>query len=238
MKHAVFTLFSFGKEGEFTIKMSVDNSMFDDANLDQELENILNHPAPAYNERNYWNVRYEKGTEPFEWYQSWTKLKGSVSQYINCSGTALVIGAGNSNMSAELRGDGFEKVVSIDFSEVVISQMKKKYQHDPKLEWEVGDLTKMKFSNNSFDYVFDKATLDTLICGDNSNKIVGSMLKEIARVMKPGGTFVLISYGTPATRKRFFEGSPFGLSISDTIKVEKQGIQGTFHYIYIIKKNE
>ena len=216
--------------------MSTETSMFDDENLDQELENILNHPAPAYNEKNFWNVRYDKETEPFEWYQSWGKLKGTISQHINGSGTALVLGSGNSNMSAELLEDGFEKVVSIDFSDVVIAQMKKKYQLEPKLEWESGDITKMKFPNNSFEYVFDKATLDTLICGDNSNKVVSSLLKEVSRVMKPGGIFVLISYGTPATRKRFFEGAQTGLSIVDTVKVEKQGLPGTFHFIYIIKK--
>ena len=141
-------------------------------------------------------------------------------------------------MSSELLADGFEKVVSIDFSEVVIAQMKKKYQEESRLEWECGDITRMKFSNNTFDYIFDKATLDTLICGDNSNKVVGSMVKEIARVMKPGGTFILISYGTPSTRKRFFDNNQNGLQITDTLKVEKQGVIGTFHYVYIIRKAE
>ena len=218
--------------------MTTETTVFDDENLDQELENILNHPAPAYNEKNFWNIRYEKETEPFEWYQPWGKFKPSVSQYVSGSGTALVLGSGNSQMSSELLSDGFEKVVSIDFSEVVTAQMKKKYQNEPRLEWESGDITKMKFSSNSFEYVFDKATIDTLICGDNSNKVVGSLLKEIARVMKPGGIFILISYGTPSTRKRFFENNQNGLSIIDTIKVEKQGVSGTFHFVYIIKKAE
>ena len=218
--------------------MSTEAPMFDDENLDQELENILNHPAPAYNEKNFWNNRYEKETDPFEWYQPWGKFKASISQYVTGNGQALVLGCGNSQMSSDLLSDGFEKVVSIDFSDVVISQMKKKYQNETKLEWETGDIAKMKFPSNSFDYVFDKATIDTLICGDNSNKVVGALLKEIARVMKPGGTFILISYGTPSTRKRFFESTQNGLNIIDTVKVEKQGVTGTFHYVYIIKKPE
>jgi ubiquinone/menaquinone biosynthesis C-methylase UbiE len=216
--------------------MATEVTMFDDENLDQELENILNHPAPAYNERSYWDIRYEKEQEPFEWYQPFHSLKTSMDKYLPGSGNALVLGCGNSLMSSELLSEGFDKVVSIDFSDVVISQMKKKYQGEAKLDWEVGDISKMKFSNNSFDFVFDKATLDTVICGDNSNKTVSSMLKEVCRVLKPGGIFVLISYGTPATRKRFFEGNQ--LNIIDTIKVEKQGIQNAYHYIYIIKKNE
>ena len=211
--------------------------MFEDEALDQELENILNHPAPAYNEKSYWNSRYEKETESFEWYNSWVKLKEHVAQHINGSGTALNLGCGNSNMTSELLLNGFDKVVGIDFSEVVIGQMRKKYQLEQKLEWETGDITKMKFPNNHFDFVFDKATLDTLVCGDNSNKVIVSLLKEIARVMKPGGTFILISYGSPTTRKRFFEGTQTGLTLVEFVKVAKQEVSGAFHYIYVIKKD-
>lgn len=211
--------------------------MFEDESLDQELENILNHPAPAYSEKTYWNSRYEKDTETFEWYQSWVKLRDHVTQYINGSGIALNLGCGNSNMTSELLLSGFDKVIGIDFSETLIAQMRKKYQLEQKVEYEIGDITKMRFPTNHFDYVFDKATFDTLICGDNSNKVVTSLLKEIARVMKPGGTFILISYGNPTTRKRFFEGTQTGLSLVDTIKIEKQGVSGAFHYIYVIKKD-
>ena len=218
--------------------MTSNESLFEDEYLDQELENILNHPAPPYSEKSFWNSRYESSTEEFDWYLEWAKLKASVSQFITPSGIALVLGCGNSSMSSQLLSDGFEKVVSIDFSDVVINQMKKMHSKQSKLEWDVGDITKMKYQNNSFDYVFDKATFDTLLCGDNSNKVVLTLLKEISRVLKPGGTFVIVSYGTPETRKRFFDGNQTPLSITQSIKVEKPGFTGTSYYIYVIKKVE
>jgi len=211
---------------------------FDDEFLDQELENILNHPAPAYGEKNYWNSRYEKETDFFEWYQPWTRINGSLRQIIKPNGIALNIGCGNSQMSCDLLKEGFSKVVSIDFSDVVINQMKSRYSSEPKLEWEVSDCTKLKFGNAIFDYVFDKGTLDTIICGETSSKTVTTYIREVSRVMKPGGFFILVSYGSPSTRKKYFEGNQNGLTVIETIPIEKTGLYGAYHHIFAIKKSE
>jgi hypothetical protein len=66
--------------------------------IDRELENILNHPAPAYGEVEYWNSRYrsQKG-EVFEWFQSWSVLRPYIAKRIPTRGTALVIGCGTSS---------------------------------------------------------------------------------------------------------------------------------------------
>lgn len=208
----------------------------DEENLDQELENVLNHPAPAYGEKEYWNSRYEKQTETFEWFQSWSHFQPHVSKYLqNTQGSAMNLGCGNSAMSSELVTSGFSKVVNIDISDKVIKQMKDKYSSESRLEWEVMDCTKMTFTNSSFDYVFDKGTLDTLMCCDNSAKIVSATIKEISRILKPGGFFILVSYGNPNTRRKYFENA--GLSIVDTITVPKPGIESS-HFVYVIKRDE
>ena len=58
--------------------------------------------------------------------------------------------------------------------------------------------TKLQFSEKSFDVVFCKALIDTLLCGLNGFDIVTSMLSEAHRVLKPGGlvspTFMHITY--------------------------------------------
>lgn len=212
------------------------DQLFDDETLDQELENILNHPAPQYGDKSYWNSRYEKSSEPFEWYQSWSRIKMVLVGKVNFQGVALNLGCGNSTLSADLLHENFSLIKNIDFSDVVINQMKSKYASDKRLEWDVGDVQKMKYKKEEFDFIFDKATLDTLICGDNSNKSVNSVLLEISRLLKPNGTFIFISYGTPNTRKRFFENNNIGLTIVETVTIEKPGAPGTHHYIYIIKK--
>jgi ubiquinone/menaquinone biosynthesis C-methylase UbiE len=199
--------------------------------IDRELENILNHPAPAYGELQYWNDRYrsQRG-EVFEWFQPWTVLRPYVAKHIPSHGTALVLGCGSSSMSAELLVP-FARVSSIDISDEVIAQMKEKYAREPALDFVTMDCTKLSFKDNSFEAVFDKGTLDTLLCYDNSEPLVERALREIARVLKPGGAFFLVSYGIPKTRKKYFDKST-GLSLVDTVAVTKPG-QSTSHYVYV-----
>lgn len=42
-----------------------------------------------------------------------------------------------------------------------------------------------------------------MLCGDDALGRASSMVSEIYRVLKPGGTYVCISYGPPATRLGF-----------------------------------
>jgi hypothetical protein len=45
--------------------------------------------------------------------------------------------------------------------------------------WEVMDICDMKgLKDNTFDFVFDKSTIDALLCGENSFVNVARMLKE------------------------------------------------------------
>ena len=66
--------------------------------------------------------------------------------------------------------------------------------------YEVMDCTDLKYENNSFDVVLDKSTIDALLCGANSFLTVAQMIKELQRVVKPGGLYLTISYGKPKDR--------------------------------------
>ena len=58
----------------------------------------------------------------------------------------------------------------------------------------------------SFDAVIDKAMLDSLLCGEASTANAGRYVSEVARVLKPGGTFIIVSFGTPENRLSYLEG--------------------------------
>ena len=206
-------------------------------NIDEELENILNHSSPLYNEKEYWNNRYEKEPNEYEWYQNWNRLKPIFTQYINSNSIVLDVGCGTSNILNELIKEGISKGIGIDFSEILISKLKNNFLNESKLEFILTDCIKLPFQDNSFDFIYDKGTLDSLISTIESTKNINLMIKEIYRVLKPNGHFIEISYGTPTTRSNFLKSSNFEWNLIETKKIEKIYEPDSFHFIYIIKKN-
>jgi SAM-dependent methyltransferase len=210
----------------------------DDEALDQELENILNHPAPPYSEVSYWNSRYEREPAPFDWYQPWSRLKATILPLLPGRGCALDVGCGNSPMTAELVAEGFNEVIGLDISPVVVRQNEENFRTEPKLHWVCSDCRKMdQIESDKFDLVIDKGTLDSLLCSGPSASVVGQFMSEVSRVLKPGGLFVEISYGTPNTRASFLKGPQYRWTVLENKEIEKVTEKGTFHYLYFAVKN-
>ena len=51
----------------------------------------------------------------------------------------------------------------------------------------------------------DKGTLDAILCGEQSSEKSARMLAECQRVLKPGGLFVVVTYGPPTHRMRHLQ---------------------------------
>ncbi|KAL8151289.1 hypothetical protein V2J09_021097 [Rumex salicifolius] len=157
----------------------------------------------AYGEAWYWDNRYahESGGS-FDWYQHYTSLAPLVNLYFpRPHQRLLVVGCGNSAFSEGLVDDGYEDVVNVDISSVVIEAMQKKYQNRPQLKYITMDVRDMSsFQTGSFDAVIDKGTLDSILCGNNSRVNATMMLEEVERVLKDKGVYILITYGAPSFR--------------------------------------
>ena len=76
---------------------------------------------PQYGKQEYWEERYDKDKEPFDWYQHYTGVRDMVTQYLKPDKSILVIGCGNSKFSEDLYEDGFKNITNVDFSENVIA---------------------------------------------------------------------------------------------------------------------
>jgi EEF1A lysine methyltransferase 4 len=72
----------------------------------------------------------------------------------------------------------------------------------PGLEYRTADITDMTecFEDRSYDVILDKGTLDTMLCYEKPTVIGAKVLKEVDRVLKPGGTYISISFASPDTR--------------------------------------
>ncbi|MCO5569195.1 hypothetical protein L7F22_022905 [Adiantum nelumboides] len=118
-------------------------------------------------------------------------------------------------MSEDMVKDGYKDIVNIDISPIVIEAMQKKYYTMPQLQYLTMDVLDMSFFEDcSFDAVIDKGTLDSIMCGMGAPCNAEIMLTEISRVLKPGGVYILITYGDPRLRMPHINRKVFGWSIS------------------------
>uniref|UniRef100_A0A0D6R812 Methyltransferase type 11 domain-containing protein n=1 Tax=Araucaria cunninghamii TaxID=56994 RepID=A0A0D6R812_ARACU len=160
-----------------------------------------NGQPQAYGEAAYWDNRYRQDNGAFDWYQQFSGLVPLLHLYIPKRHRILMVGCGNAVLSEDMVNDGYEEIVNIDISSVVIEAMQKKYQDYPQLIYATMDVRDMSaFESSSFDSVIDKGMLDSLMCGHNAQQSARKMLDEVRRVLKPGGVYMLVTYGGPHVR--------------------------------------
>merc|ERR1712086_27808 len=152
--------------------------------------------------KTYWDAHYAGDSAEFDWYQQYGHLEVLLNSITNDS-TVLVTGAGTSKVGVEMSNRGVSNVTCIEQCQAAVSTMKSAYSTGPK--WDCGDVTAMAYGNDSFDDVFDKAVLDAILCQDGGTRLSQAYLKQVARVLKPGGQFICVSTGKQEIRKSYFD---------------------------------
>ncbi|KAH9766452.1 methyltransferase 11 domain-containing protein [Citrus sinensis] len=117
----------------------------------------------AYGEPWYWDNRYAHESGPFDWYQKYPSLAPLIKLYVpSHHQRILIVGCGNSAFSEGMVDDGYEDVVNVDISSVVIEAMMKNFLND-LLDIKMDVRQMDEFQTGSFDSVVDKGTLDSLL---------------------------------------------------------------------------
>ncbi|KAE9028619.1 Methyltransferase-like protein 13 [Phytophthora rubi] len=169
---------------------------------------LLPRRAEDFRKQEYWDQFFQKrGEKAFEWYGDYASLRPALQALLGLPDDApasllrrlkaklrvLVVGCGNSALSAELAADGFSELLSVDFSARVIDEMRRK---QPALRWEVMDMTDMRaLGDASVDLVLDKGALDALMAEDTPavRQDATRMLREVRRVLAPGGRYCCVT---------------------------------------------
>ncbi|CAN8254080.1 unnamed protein product [Cochlearia groenlandica] len=168
-----------------------------------------------YGDALYWDSRYVQDALSFDWYQRYSSLRPFVRSFVPASSRVLMVGCGNSLMSEDMVNDGYEDIVNVDISSVAIEMMRRKYSCVPQLKYMQMDVRDMSyFADDSFDTIIDKGTLDSLMCGNDAILSAPRMLGEVSRLIKPGGTYFLITYGGPKVRMPHLTRSAYNWKIS------------------------
>nr|XP_019005223.1 uncharacterized protein I203_02069 [Kwoniella mangroviensis CBS 8507]OCF68684.1 hypothetical protein I203_02069 [Kwoniella mangroviensis CBS 8507] len=125
----------------------------------------------GYGTHEYWEQRYanEADGRTFDWFLSPTYLLPLFDELTSISTSdvkgkgkgkdtrILTLGCGNSALGEVLYDNGWEDIVNIDYSKIVIDQMKERHSiARPKMEWLEMDILGLGFDDESFDMVVDK----------------------------------------------------------------------------------
>ncbi|KAK9123234.1 hypothetical protein Sjap_012836 [Stephania japonica] len=150
----------------------------------------------------YWDARYlQESSATFDWYQRYSALRPLIRHYVPTSSRVLMVGSGNAVMSEDMVKDGYEDIVNIDISSLelrIFLFQSSFFTISIDMQMDVRDMS--FFPDESFDNVMDKGTLDSLMCGTSAPLSAAQMLGEVSRLLKPGGTYILITYGDPLVR--------------------------------------
>jgi len=161
---------------------------------------------PAYGQPSYWDERYAADDGTYDWYCSLTLLVDFLLPLLRPDHRILMLGCGNSELSAELHSAGFPLIVNVDISDHCIRKMADRHQAlEPPMEWRVMDCRELTYPDADFDVVIDKGTMDALLCGDGSYDNVYRTHCEVQRVLRPGGRCVTVTYGEPKLRLEIFQ---------------------------------
>ncbi|XP_069497342.1 eEF1A lysine and N-terminal methyltransferase isoform X2 [Ambystoma mexicanum] len=158
---------------------------------------LLPRSSQEFASAQYWERFFRRrGPRSFEWYGGYTELCGVLHKYIKPRDKVLVIGCGNSELSEQMYDVGYEDLVNIDISEVVIKQMtERNAARRPKMAFQHMDMMAMHFSDSHFQVVLDKGTLDAVLTDEDEKtlKRVDQMFAEVCRVLPIGGRYICVS---------------------------------------------
>jgi len=183
--------------------------------------------------KTYWDSHYAGDSSEFDWYQQYGHIEVLLAGISNDS-TVLVTGSGTSKVGVELANRGVATVTNIEQCQAAVSAMKGKFGN--KCKWDQGDLCEMGYANDTFDFVFDKATLDAILCQEGGTRISQKYLKQVARVMKPGGKFICISTGKADIRKSYLTSSFSQVDVEPINKPSTAPVEDANapkHFVYV-----
>merc|ERR1711869_106007 len=104
-------------------------------------------------------------------------------------------------------------ISNIDISLTVTKAMQEKYQDKAGMSYQQMDCRAMDFPEGIFNVVVDKATLDSILCGEGSTHNAQKMLQEVSRVLKPNGVYIAVSHGQPSYRLTYLQRNEYGWNV-------------------------
>ena len=219
----------------------------------------------TYKSKEYWDERFANELH-YEWLETFSTLKEHIITLLNPNHSILVIGCGNSNLSSDMYDAGFHNITSLDYSQVVISNLEKCHSSSrPEMQWVCADMRELEMAfpkemeeEHGFDLIIDKAGMDALLTDEknpwdpNQRTIEDChrVLGGVSSLLKHGGYFIQVTFSQPHFHRRYIEGPSVDFDVNfntvgDVMSTEYQwkGTVKELHdqlkfsnYLWIMKK--
>ncbi|CAM9834496.1 unnamed protein product, partial [Ectocarpus fasciculatus] len=152
-----------------------------------------------------WDKRYKDGVL-MEWYCGFDHVRPLFERFIPKESRVLEVGCGDKPLAWDLRDAGYTgKITSFDFSPTVIernlleARSCERKRLDADVDFQVLDARDLPFEAGCFDLVVDKGAVDAMLCDDAGQDNARDICFEAARVVTPGGWFVVVSHIHPSS---------------------------------------
>lgn len=122
----------------------------------------------------------------------WNSERLFFEKYLNKNDYILDLGCGAGRTTFALYNLGYKNIIGVDIAEKLI-EYAKNYSEDNNvnIDFEVGDATKLRFDDNTFDVVIFSYNGMQCIPGEENRK---NVLKEVHRVLKPNGYYIFTAH--------------------------------------------
>jgi len=166
--------------------------------------------APDYGSPQFWHEVYTgvskwQRTIPAEWLLGYPEFKAQGWHRYLRGGNILELGCGNCDFMSAAYDDGFHDVTCTDIDHSVVNTMRQRNSVlRPGIKYMQCDACDMHdVANESFDIIFDKSTMDALICA--GKQMVSRCSAEVHRVLKDAGMYICLSHNEPGEMKSAIE---------------------------------
>jgi len=149
----------------------------------------------------------------------------------------LYPGCGLSKIPYHLVREGYTSVTCFDRCARVIRTMQARHAK-LGIDWVVMDALRLDgLPSLCFDVILDKGLFDSVVCHERSSLVIQTFLREMHRVLRDHGLYLLVSRGKPATRIPHFAEAGMGWAIVDTVAMaDPETDEENAFYLYIIQK--
>ncbi|KAJ5074077.1 methyltransferase [Anaeramoeba ignava] len=183
----------------------------------------------------FWEDKYKKSNYIYEWYMDLNFFFPKIENFVSSESVILNVGCGNSSLCQQLLDKGVKKITNIDVSQEILDKLQSSINEKDSVQFIKMNAKKMQFEDDTFDLIFDKGLIDSILCSKNFKKKVYKYLKEIKRVLKPNGYFFILSHSSPEQRLIYLTDSRLRWEVT-TVSIPQKKFNGITrnYFLYIL----